>query len=143
MNRLVKIKGDDVTILNTKPPVFEQCKEMFGIDWDYTTFAYYPSIHTKDPNSLSDDIIQHEYIHLKRQKEIGTEVWWEKYLTDNQFRLDEELLAYRRQYNYLKERMDRNELHRLVMFWSHTLGSKSYGFLIDPKIALKEIKNGN
>lgn len=42
MNRLVKIKGVDVNIVDSKPPVFRQCEELFGISWDNTTFAYYP-----------------------------------------------------------------------------------------------------
>lgn len=138
--RTVTVKGTEVNILDTKPPVFEQCEAQFGINWDNTTFAYYPDIHTKSPLFLTDDVIQHEYIHLQRQKVIGTEIWWEKYLADKEFRLEEELLAYRRQYNFLKGKMDRNGLYRLVWGWSYTLASPFYGDLIEAKMAYNKIK---
>lgn len=88
------------------PVVCERARERFKLGkMDFTggmVFAYYPYIHTYT-GRLDDDIIVHECVHLERQKLITPEIWWEKYFTDDKFRLNEELLAYRAQYAWVKK----------------------------------------
>lgn len=42
-------------------------------------------------------LLEHERLHRRRQQEMGTIRWWWKYLRDADFRLAEEVLAYKRQ----------------------------------------------
>lgn len=123
-----------------KPPVFDQCQELFGIDWASTIFAYTPNIHAEDPKTLDDDIVEHEMVHIERQNG-DAQLWWERYLTDPQFRLEEELVAYRRQYFYLRDnkKIDRNDLDKKVRAWSLNLSGRGYGFLTDYQTAYYKI----
>jgi hypothetical protein len=102
-------------------------------------FAYAPNIHAKDIDSLEDDVIEHELVHIRRQGD-DPQVWWERFLTDPAFRLEEELVAYKRQYNYLKgKKIDRNVLDKRVRTWSHNLSGRAYGFLTDYQSAYNNI----
>lgn len=125
-NILEKYK-DRVKFSNEKPPVFDQCVELFGISWDNTIFAYGDTIHGKDLQNLTDHVIEHEMVHLKQQG--GNPIaWWEKYLIDKDFRLSQEIEAYQREYRYLRGKsFDRNGLHNLVRWWSRNLSGKAYG----------------
>lgn len=128
---------------NEKPPVFDRCVEQFGISWSGTIFAYYPNIHAEYPERLSKDIIEHEKIHLRQQEDIGgVEIWWDRYFTDDEFRLSQELEAYQRQYRVLREYEDKNELVRKVYFWADMLSGKQYGYLISKEEAIKKIIYG-
>lgn len=64
-------------------------------------FSYAPHLYNPSGKPLPRSLIEHEGVHLARQILIGVEVWWDKYLTDPQFRWDEELLAHRREYEVL------------------------------------------
>lgn len=125
-------------VTHSKPPIFDKCEKEFGITWDNTIFAYLPNIHAK--YSLTDDLIEHEMVHLKQQQELGdVENWWQIYFDDPPQRLKWELEAYRRQYNFLKAKISRNELFDKVHSWSSMLSGKFYGYLIDYREAIKEI----
>lgn len=123
---------------NEKPPIYDRCVEKFGIDWHTTIFAFGDTIHAQYPHRLSKDIIEHEKVHLKQQN--GNPIdWWEKYFEDNEFRLSQEIPAYKRQYRVLREYADRNDVARCVDFWASNLSGKGYGYLIDKQEAIKLI----
>lgn len=101
------------------PDVYYKVKERFGIKVDFPAglvFAYYPYIHVYT-GRLSPDLEVHECTHLERQKEIGVEIWWDRYLNDEKFRFHEELLAYKAQYQYiLKHYPSKTHFHNLKFF---------------------------
>ena len=131
----------DYRISSEKPWAFDKCHEKFGVSWEGTIVAMYDTIHCADPSRLTADIIEHEIIHLKQQQEIGLETWWDKYLSDNAFRLSMELPAYRRQYKYLKSiKTDRNQIARWMHEWALNLSGKGYGYCTDYQSAINEIK---
>lgn len=133
---------DKVSFSDEKPPVFDQCNVLFGATWENTIFAYAPNIHAEDPKTLSEDVVEHEMIHIARQGE-EPQIWWERYLTDPEFRLEEELVAYRRQFFYLRDnkKIDRNDLDKRVRFWVSMLSGQGYGFLTDYQTAYNKITN--
>jgi len=59
-------------------------------------FCYGDAIYS--PGGLKElppQIIAHESVHSERQAKMGgPDVWWDKYLSDPQFRYDEELIAH-------------------------------------------------
>lgn len=134
-----KMNSLGVSISNEKPPVFDACVKQFDISWGNTIFAYDPHIHTA--NSISDDIVEHELIHIKQQRDFGgVEKWWKVYLENDEMRLKWEIEAYRVQYKFLKEiGMERNELFRHVHFWATQLSGESYGKIISYTGAIKNI----
>lgn len=124
-----------------KPPVWDALAERFNPEWEHTAVAYGDTIHAKYP--LPADIEVHERTHLEQHgfTKEGAKKWWEQYLTDPQFRYEQELEAYRVQYQFLTKTIkDRNELHRRL----HTIAghlASMYGLEITQSEALKAIKN--
>ena len=95
-----------------KPPVYEKCREIFGADWDKgTVFTYGGTVHSKFP--LTEDLKAHEATHVRQQLAMGKELWWERYLTDPEFRLSREVEAYRNQATYAQKHYDRS--HRRAL----------------------------
>lgn len=86
-------------IVKALPPNFQAIKAVFPMAIKPTViFAYGDIIYNPSGKAIPPEIIAHEEVHGKRQLEMGVELWWERYLTDKQFRYDEELLAHREEY---------------------------------------------
>ena len=138
---MISLINRQISFSNVKPPVFEECEKMFGISWDNTVFAYNWTIHAKDPEKLSQDVIEHETVHFTQQEKYGgAEKWWKEYLSNPTKRLEWEIEAYRHQYRYLKKSgVDRNALAKVVWFWANQLSGKGYGYIIKHNEAIKNI----
>jgi hypothetical protein len=117
-------------------PLLERYKKVFPID-NKTIFAYNGYIYTD--YDLPPDIIIHEIEHLKQQEQYGLENWVDKYLTDQQFRLEMELGAYIAQLKSIKNREFKNVV-RLES--AKTLSGELYGNLITFEEALKLLRIG-
>ena len=129
-----------VTISHSKPDIFDECEKEFGISWENTIFAVDNHIHTK--YTVGYDVIEHELVHIKQQRDIGgQEIWWDIYFKHPPQRLDWELEAYRHQYQFLKKKntLNKDQLFKVVSFWARNLSSKVYGNLIGLNEAIKEI----
>jgi hypothetical protein len=85
------------------PPNYQDIKKVLNPP-ESAVFAYGSTIHNPSGQEIPPDIIIHEAVHEKQQRLFGTpELWWQKYLLDLDFRLDQEVEAYSAQYQYLKE----------------------------------------
>ena len=107
------------------PPVYEEAKEKFKFKIDFSSglvFAYYPYIHVYS-GRLAPDLIVHESVHLERQVLIGVELWWKNYLEDPKFRLKEELLAYKAQYEWVKKNLNGNTHFHNLKFFAESLAT--------------------
>lgn len=117
------------------PDIYYVCKDKFGVNWDDNIiFTYGDTIYCK--TDIPEDLKVHEATHIRQQKS-GAKEWWDRYLNDNAFRLDQEVEAYKNQYNYLKIVIkDRNKLflhkHRIAK----DLSSYIYGNIISYSDAL-------
>ena len=121
-----------------KPPIFDRLHEKFGVEWGGSLcIAYGDTLHYSQ--SLHPSVIVHEQVHMDRQKDPVQ--WWESYIRDPKFRFVEELLAYRAQYQYLKDTTkDRNELARHWFRLAGGLSGKMYGGIVTHQNALKLLK---
>lgn len=115
-------------------PLLEEYSKVFNIT-EGTIFAFDDIMYTD--YTLTPDLLVHENIHLERQREIGADIWVAKYLTDKEFRLQEELLAYKAQLNSIK---DRNLRHAVRMDSAKNLSSSLYGNIITTKEAFNKLK---
>ena len=61
-------------------------------------FAFNPVIVVRKNYNFTDAILAHETVHIERQKAYGTVKWICKYLTNAQFRLDEEIVAIQKEF---------------------------------------------
>lgn len=114
-------------------PLIEQYQKVFDIT-ENTIFAYDGVIYSD--YTLTKDLIVHEQTHLKRQDKIGVDLWVSKYLSDPQFRLEEELIAYKAQLESIKDRGLRNAVR---IDCATALSSDLYGDIITRENAIKEL----
>jgi len=115
-------------------PNLELFKKHFAVT-DRTIFAWDDSIYCN--YNLSPDLIIHEQTHLKQQKKYGLDVWLERYIDDEEFRLKMELQAYRKQLMSIKDREKRNRVRMQV---SSDLSSDLYNNIISYEEAFIKLK---
>lgn len=105
-------------------------------------FTYAPKIYWPAGGVLPMDFHKHENHHIEQQNALegGAAEWWQRYLEDPKFRLDQELAAYRVQwkYAYIYNRQKRKELLNKI---AGDLASPMYGNLITKAEAIKLIQN--
>ena len=105
-------------------PLLRRYQEVFETN-PYTIFAYDKVIYCD--YELPEHLEIHERRHLIRQQKMGVDEWVERYLTDTQFRLNEEVIAYKEQLESVKNRSAR---HRLRIQCAADLASSLYGNII-------------
>ena len=108
-------------------------------------FTYGHTIYSPTTDQLEEDIIEHEREHEQQQTRIdekfGPRKWWDRYLIDGNFRFNQELEAYRRQWDYIEHyEPDRNKRHAKVVEMAKFLSSASYGNLVTFSEAMAKIK---
>lgn len=109
-----------------KPPNWDKLVELFGVSWKTTVVTYGETVHASQP--ISPDLEVHEGVHVRQQQEMGIEAWWERYYVDAAFRLEQEIEAYRAQYQFfVKVCPDRNMVFKFKDRIARDLASKQYG----------------
>lgn len=78
-----------------------------------------------DLESLS--ILEHEKTHLERMKEYGVFKWYLYYIFNKEFRLNEEVIAYKEQFEVLRK----YDIEIDIDKYSNILSSKVYLKMID------------
>ncbi len=127
-------------IINSFPPNYEQICKYFpvrnkqGVIFTYKNVLYVPS-----GAQIPEHLMKHEETHALQQKEMGVDVWWERYFKDKKFGLSQELEAYRNQYQYAKKFLGRRESRRILKYISKDLSSGMYGNLVSKEEAKRLI----
>jgi len=122
-------------------PYYELYKETFPIDKE-TIFVYKDTIYTDIPREkIPFDIYYHELEHLRSQQEIGADIWVERYINSQKFRLQEELRAYRYQLKMVLETTgDKQEHFNILTESARNLSSPLYGNLVKYQQAIDLLK---
>ena len=127
-------------VSNTHPPNYEQILLVFPQAANKgVIFTYGNTIYNPTGGPVSDELKAHEAIHCARQ---GNDIagWWDRYLSDPEFRLDEELPAHRAEYRrFLFTHRDREECNAYLLRISERLASPLYGHLVSPNQARRMI----
>lgn len=112
------------------PDIYYVCNKQFGVEWDNEViFTYGDTVYCKV--DLSDDMKAHEETHVRQQAIMGAKAWWDRYLVDPAFRLEQELEAYKNQLIYAKAVIkDRNRLFRYRHQVLMDISSSMYGNMI-------------
>lgn len=98
------------------PPNFEQIAEAFPMARNTgVVFAYGDEIYVPSGNELSHELKVHEAVHGIRQKELGLDLWWKRYIEDEAFRYHEELLAHFAEFRALIAENEARPYRRAVM----------------------------
>ena len=134
---------NEFKILNKKPPVWDAVCETFNIQPTQILFTYGHTIYNPDAVAIPIHIIEHEKVHMRQQSSIGMtpELWWEKFLSDPVFRVEQEAEAYGIQYAYIvKSIKDRNHKFRVLQDLARILSGPLYNNSISQGEAMKKIK---
>lgn len=122
-----------------KPPNWDKLVELYNAEWGPTVVTYGDTIYSA--HELSPDLIAHERVHVEQQTKMGAEMWWDMFYQSPQFRLEQELEAYRAQYRFLKtQTKNRNLLAQKLAKIATDLSSYRYGNIISYPQALAAIK---
>jgi len=111
-------------------PLLKEAKKKFPIDSNII-FTYGNTIYGRN---LDYGLICHELTHVTRQSIMGKNEWWEKYLDDTEFRVKEELIAYKNQYEAYK----RND-HCLAQTALEQIGTIMSGPLYQGNISKEDV----
>src|ERR1700728_2186239 len=119
----------ETMIILSRPPNFEQIKAAFPkAEERGGLFAYGGAIYNPSGLPLPQALIAHEKGQLNRQIMHGTEIWWDHYLRDHEFRYNEELLAHVAEFQYLRGGGDRNFGARLLLHTALRLVAPLYNY---------------
>lgn len=91
-------------------------------------FCYGQTVHVVGNRRLAPEILVHETVHAHQQ--INPEEWWDRYLVDKKFRLQQEIEAHRREYSARIDGKGRSERRSALAEISKRLASSFYGGII-------------
>lgn len=134
--------GVVMRIVNSVPPMFDKILRVFpNAKRPGVVFCWGDVIYNPAGVYLSPEIIEHEQVHSQQQKNEPL-FWWERYLYNKQFRLDQEIPAHRAEYWAYKEYFNNRALRRAALHRiAERLAGPLYGGLIsvaDAKRLLKQ-----
>lgn len=110
-------------------------------DYPDAVFAYGDILYNPSGLPIPEDLMVHEQTHQIQQQAWGVQDWWIKYLKDDTFRLTQEVEAYRNQYQFVQNKINRQQRRRFLQNISKALASSMYGNIIDKKTAQELIEN--
>jgi len=106
---------------------------------EYTIYCYGSTLYVPCGLPIPDELMAHEEVHSRQQEKMGVEKWWDRYLEDREFRLKQEIEAYKAQAEYSEANYDRHERRSLKKDIIKHLSSDLYGNLITKQEAKKLI----
>lgn len=124
-------------VVTDYPPNYELLKATFKLQPN-VVFTYGDTLYNPGGGVLEEHLMVHEETHAKQQSNADS--WWKRYIEDKEFRLSQELEAYRAQYQYLLEHNDRAYRRRVLRQISKDLSGGIYGNLLSQAEAKALIK---
>jgi hypothetical protein len=129
----------------TKPPIWEKVTKQFNIPPEKVVFYTYGNIcYSPSGTEPPADLIRHEETHSDQQghDRAGAEKWWNQYLHDADFRVEQEAEAYAEQFKFLKRiHTDRNTQTKVLHGLATLLAAPMYGDAISVSDAMSKIKS--
>lgn len=126
------------------PPNYDQIVRTFNIkDHENVIFTYGDELFVPAGNRIQIDkpLMRHEQTHARQQRAMGIEEWWSQFLIDPQFRLSQELEAYREQYRAMSG-LTPQQREGYLTHISNDLGGEIYGNIMTPEQARAVITEG-
>lgn len=126
------------------PPNHREIKKRFNLTQKGVIFTYGNFIFNPDNWDIPYHLLKHEATHARQQAAFGNvDEWWDKYMADDEFRLDMEIEAYYYQYQYFcKNKKDPMKRQIFLQKIAHDLSSSIYGNIISFEDAMSIIPKG-
>jgi len=127
-----------VKISTELPPNYEAVKEKFN-PAKTAIFTYGDTIYNPSGGVLTPELLAHEAVH-EGQQGADPQAWWDRYMVDDQFRLEQELEAHRVEYQAFCARVkDRNRRAVFLNQIATRLASPMYGRVVTVREASRLI----
>ena len=119
------------------PPNIEEIRDTFELSGN-EIFAWDGTIYSPSKN-LPAWLVEHERVHFEQQD--GNPVgWWKKYLSNTQFRIEQEIPAHKEEYRvFCLFEKDKNKHIKKKVELARRLSSKMYGNMITMKEAMRSL----
>lgn len=119
------------------PPMFDAINAEFRVVGKPILFAWGDTLYNPAGIVISQPLLEHEAFHGWRQLDMGVENWWEMYLVNPAFRLEEEILAHAVEYRSVLAAKGNNRKARrgALIQIAKKLSAPLYGRLITEKAA--------
>lgn len=97
-----------MNIKNELPPNYEKLRKAFAVENAEVCYCYGDTIYNPQGKPLKDHLIHHESVHCRQQGD-DIEGWWDKYIADPKFRVEQELEAYSEQLKFIRQHYGRDK----------------------------------
>lgn len=122
---------------NEYPPNWEQISKIFPkAKEQQAVFCYGDTLHNPFQAKITRDLEIHEGVHSKQQKD-DPQKWWNKYCSEPEFRVKQEVEAYSAQVYYLKTT---NLPSRVIEWYIEKIAQTLSGKLYDECITYHKAK---
>lgn len=124
------------------PPNFEQIDRAFGpLGHKSILYAYGDTIYNPMDVVIAPQLIAHEEMHgIQQMQHESAESWWDLYLSNKAFRLYEETLAHRAEYQHMVSNAPNRFGRRMALkHVAQRLAAPLYGRIITTANAKKEL----
>lgn len=112
------------------PPIIDEIDAKFHVKHKAVIYAWGDTIYNPTDTPIRPELIAHEKVHGTRQRG-NPKAWWRKYIASVQFRLDEEILAHRAEYEYLIDNAPTRQVRRSALkYVAKRLAAPLYGHII-------------
>lgn len=123
------------------PPIWDKILEHgLNPDTSKVIFTYGDTIYNPGAQDIPEYLLYHEEVHTKQQGD-NPDAWWERYLTDITFRIEQEAEAYGRQFKFICSQVkDKNHRIHILVTLARTLSGPTYGNVISHIDAMNLIR---
>lgn len=132
-------------IVHDVPPMLQAIQDAgMAPRLEYAAFCYGDELYIPGKWEPSEELLRHEAEHSEQQRntEGGKDAWWERYIDDQYFRIEQEAQAYACQYDLYRTRVtDRNAQARYLFQLAGQLSGPMYGNVIPQGAAQKLIRD--
>ena len=132
-------------IVRERPPMFAEIVKAFPeADSPGALFTWGNRIYNPSKANIPRELLAHEEVHHQRQgeEEAGIRAWWERYLVDARFRLDEELPAHIAEYKAFRGGRSGYSRKGMLHHIADRLSGPFYGGLVTYQEAVELISEG-
>ncbi len=127
------------------PPLYEEISEAFSLfPGSRIIFSWGDQLYNPTRAKIVPELVAHEAVHGKRQGS-GQQIvhWWEQYIEDRAFRLEEEVAAHIAEYQHVLKHGGRNERRTALRVTAKRLSAPLYGSMITRSSAVAVLRAGD
>lgn len=121
------------------PAIYFKIKKFIDVKWDKgLIISYGDTYHCRF--AIPECLVVHETVHMRQQGKYGIDAWWDRYLTDKNFRLSQEVEAYTAQLFYIHTMMNEKRVKEWSLSILADISGPLYGNMVSRDDAIRLLK---